>query len=68
MSKNKSLSDDLELISLDIETIRSDAGKRSDSNSNTNQSGIEMLNEGFGISLEYFTKNKDSKESSDKVD
>lgn len=67
MDKNKNSSrDDLKHVHFDIEKIRKDAGKRSDSNKNTIQSGIVKSNEVFGTSMEHFTKKKDSKKSPEK--
>jgi hypothetical protein len=57
--KEKNKTDNTESIKLDITELRADAGKRLDSlKSQTQKTGIVNLNEGAGIGLEYFTKNK----------
>jgi len=63
--EDKNNTDSMELIKIDTTQIRADAGKRLDTKSQTQQSGIINLNEGAGIEHEHFTKD-DKKESNDK--
>lgn len=64
-NKGKSKDDDVEHIKIDTEIIRKNAGKRLDSQSQNQQSGIVNLNEGAGMGNEYFTKNENKNRKKD---
>jgi hypothetical protein len=59
--KEKSNDNSAKHIKIDTTIIRKNAGKRLDSQSQSQQCGIVNLNEGAGITLEYFTKNENKK-------
>jgi len=59
---NNTHTNDVFNIKLDINQIKKDAGKISNNKLQNQQSGIVNLNEGSGISMKFFTKEKNSKD------